>query len=192
MNTLLFVCLASLVGYSAAYPNHAECRVFYTIPLDCAAVKSKLSNTAMDWDDKEECPGRCEKVTKRGGPPLTEVTYEGTRNPCRSCPCGQKCLYQVDPVEAEANTLTGYHLTPVFKYRDNFTFAFTDGDDGVSCNVEGFSTSTVSYAYFDYGTNYCNLRNLMDGAGISGLDGFSEDTNQDICMQLDKINCAKY
>merc|ERR1712131_64687 len=158
MNTILFVCLTSLVGYSAAYPNHAECRVFYTIPLGCAAVKSGLSNAANDWH------------------------LEG------------ECLYQVDQSagSSEGNTLTGYHLTPVFKYQDNFTFAFTNGDNGVSCNVEGFSSSTVSYAYFDYGTNYCNLRNLMDGAGISGLEGFAEDTNTDICMQFDEINCKKY
>ena len=36
----------------------------------------------------------------------------------------------------------------------------------------------LSYAYFDFGTNYCNLRNLMDGAGLSRIAGYGERTSK--------------
>ena len=59
--------------------------------------------------------------------------------------------------------------------------------------LQGFSTSETWYAYLDYGTNYCNLRNLADGAGItSATYGFSEQTSNSICTQYTSHNCDKY
>merc|ERR1712198_66714 len=184
-----FAVLIGLLGLSEAYPNHAECRVVNTIPLGCAEAKQKILNQMTEWNTETECPGNCEKVSKRRGPPLVAVNYEGTNNPCTACPCGQKCLYKF--AGQTENSIKGSHLTPVFKYEDAVTFDFADNSDG-SCRVEGFSTALLSYAYFDFGTNYCNLRNLLDGAGLTGLPGFAEQTSEDVCMQLDRINCAKY
>ena len=36
----------------------------------------------------------------------------------------------------------------------------------------------------DYGTNYCNLFNLMDGSGLVNDPAFTEDTNNFICTQV--------
>ena len=36
----------------------------------------------------------------------------------------------------------------------------------------------------DYGTNYCNLFNLMDGSGLVNDPDFTEDTNNFICTQV--------
>ena len=51
-------------------------------------------------------------------------------------------------------------------------------------------------AYYDYTTNYCNMRNLMVGAGLAGLQGYREESSVDLCMQFDRIeefgNCNKY
>ena len=51
-------------------------------------------------------------------------------------------------------------------------------------------------AYYDYTTNYCNMRNLMVGAGFTELAGYLEQSSVDLCMQYDKIqdfgNCNKY
>merc|ERR1711997_46451 len=63
---------------------------------------------------------------------------------------------------------------------------------GQNCLYTAFSSSDVSYAYLDYGTNYCNLRNLLDGAGISSTNGFLEKTSTDVCTQYDQLNCARF
>ena len=36
---------------------------------------------------------------------------------------------------------------------------------------QAFSTSSIWYAILDFGTNYCNLRNLLDGTGLSNSIG---------------------
>ena len=36
---------------------------------------------------------------------------------------------------------------------------------------QAFSTSGTWYAILDSGTNYCNLRNLLDGTGMSNALG---------------------
>ena len=71
------------------------------------------------------------------------------------------------------------------------SFKFTQESD-TECNIEGFSTASLSYAWHDFGTNYCNLRNLMDGSGISEQNGYTEETSVDVCMQLDTADCTKY
>jgi len=181
--------LAGLAGSTVAYPDHAECRVLYKVPLGCSEAKQRILNQMAEWDKESECRGNCEKVSRRRGPPIVPVNYEGTSDECTACPCGQKCLYNIE--EQTNNLIKGSHFTPVLKYEDAVSFQFTDKDDN-SCEIDGFSTALLSFAYYDFGTNYCNLRNLMDGSGISVLPGFEETTNVDVCMQLDRINCAKY
>ena len=83
------------------------------------------------------------------------------------------------------------HLTPVHRYVDSVQFSFKEQDQN-SCKIEGFSESDLWYAYLDKGTNYCNLRNLIDGTGLSRTNGFQEDTNVGVCTQYDRINCARY
>merc|ERR1719167_1941354 len=95
----------------------------------------------------------------------------GTSENCPNLPCGQKCRY-------------------VFEGKDAVSFDFSE--NGTSCKIVGFSKSTVSYAVLDFGTNYCNLRNLLDGANLSQGNGFTEDTNTSICTQYDQINCERF
>merc|ERR1712080_198979 len=83
-------------------------------------------------------------------------------NSCPDLPCGQKCLYEY--TGTSGNVISGTHTTPVHKYVDDLTFTMTES--GQSCSVEGFSTSQTWYAVLDFGTNYCNMRNLADGAGF--------------------------
>ena len=51
-------------------------------------------------------------------------------------------------------------------------------------------------AWYDYTTNYCNMRNLMVGAGLVELEGYKEESSTDLCMQYDRImefgNCNKF
>ena len=58
---------------------------------------------------------------------------------------------------------------------------------------QGFSTSETWYAVLDYGTNYCNLHNLVDGAKIdTSTYGFKEQTSDSQCTQYTSHNCDKY
>ena len=44
----------------------------------------------------------------------------------------------------------------------------------------------------DYGTNYCNLFNLMDGSGLVNDPAYSEETNDRICTQWSTADCDIY
>ena len=57
---------------------------------------------------------------------------------------------------------------------------------------QGFSTSETWYAYLDYGTNYCNLRNLADLSKLSSTANFMEETSDKVCTQYSSRNCDKY
>ena len=60
-------------------------------------------------------------------------------------------------------------------------------------HTQGYSTSETWYAVLDYGTNYCNLHNLVDGAMIdTKMYGFKETTDDSSCTQYTSRNCAKY
>jgi hypothetical protein len=65
-------------------------------------------------------------------------------------------------------------------------------DSGNSCTVDGYSTSELWYAILDYGTNYCNLHNIVTGAGLDKVYSFSEKTSDSDCTQYSSADCDKY
>lgn len=56
--------------------------------------------------------------------------------------------------------------------------------------LQGSSRSRLWYAVLDYGTNYCNLRNLMDGAFPE--QDLADQTSVSQCTQYDERNCARF
>lgn len=98
---------------------------------------------------------------------------------------GEKCGYTLEG--ANATGLAAYHVTPVHHYRDDISMQFSDNGSG-GCVAHCYSTSTIWYAVFDDGTNYCNLHNLVLA---SGLD-YSEDVDTSDCTQYASANCNKY
>ena len=46
-----------------------------------------------------------------------------------------------------------------------------------------------SLSLLDFGTNYCNLFNLMDGSGLTKDEAYSEETDDGICTQHSSANC---
>jgi len=102
---------------------------------------------------------------------------------------GQRCLYKY--LSDTETTLEGTHETPVKHYIDDLKFTFQANGVG-SCNVQGYSTSQLWYAVLDYGTNYCNIRNLMDGAKLHESSDFSESTRDSVCTQYTSRNCDVY
>merc|ERR1711994_375631 len=148
---------------SQGYPR-AQCRITWNIPTNCNAVQTKIQNQMNLWKETPAGKEACPGTSKQ-------------------CPRKFEGIDQVGRV-------TGYHLTPAKSYKDRVSFEFTE--NGSSCKVVGFSKSTVSYAFLDFGTNYCNLRNLLDGANLSQGNGFTDQTSTRICTQYDKINCARF
>ncbi|WAQ94717.1 hypothetical protein MAR_007188 [Mya arenaria] len=84
--------------------------------------------------------------------------------------------------------IKGTHETPVKHYKDDISFKLTKA--GTGCN--GFSTSETWYAVLDYGTNYCNLENLITGAGLNATANYKETTSDDVCTQYSSHDCEKY
>lgn len=101
---------------------------------------------------------------------------------------GEKCLYSL--VSNTSDTINAKHATPVKKYIDDLTFKFSK--NGTTCNGDGFSTSETWYAVLDFGTNYCNLNNLITGAGLDKVPGYKETTDDSICTQFSTANCTVY
>ncbi|KAK3108570.1 hypothetical protein FSP39_010885 [Pinctada imbricata] len=100
----------------------------------------------------------------------------------------ERCFYTLK--SKNGDTIKGTHKTPVKEYVDDLTFTFTTS--GQSCKIHGFSTSETWYAVLDYSTNYCNLHNLAEGAGLTKMAGFTETTSDSICTQYSSRNCDKY
>merc|ERR1711928_191245 len=106
-----------------------------------------------------------------------------------NCPNGgQKCLYKF--LSETGNTLKGTHTTPIKLYVDDIMYTFTDAGD--MCNVEGYSTSQLWYAILDYGTNYCNIYNLVEGANLHKTPSYTETTSDSVCTQYTSRNCEVY
>merc|ERR1711909_152821 len=154
--------VACLVGYGVAFPLHASCKLDWVIGSSCADTKTALVTSANSMHDASGCPNGA----------------------------GEKCLYTVTGDTDVKITLT--HETPVHHYTDDITFTLADGDTAGTCKVHGYSTSETWYAVLDYSTNYCNMRNLLEGANLHTTAGFTETTNNNICTQYSSANCDKY
>lgn len=103
---------------------------------------------------------------------------------------GEKCLYKLKSVTN--TTLKATHTTPVKKYVDDLTFTFKLDLTDSGCLVLGHSTSEVFYAVLDYGTNYCNLHNLITGSKLDKAPGYNETTTDSVCTQYSSADCEKY
>ncbi|KAJ7365180.1 hypothetical protein OS493_007831 [Desmophyllum pertusum] len=108
-----------------------------------------------------------------------------------NCPDGdgEKCLYTLK--EETADKITATHTTPKKHYVDDLTFTFGKNGSEI-CNAQGYSTSETWYAVLDYGTNYCNLHNLITGSGLDKFPKFQEVTSDSVCTQYSSRNCDKY
>lgn len=168
------------------YPFHAECELTWKwTSTNCSSVKKALIDIATKWKGPDNCANG-----------------------------GEKCLYDIISIsDAEVNMT---HTTPKQKYVDDLSFKFCDDDaqcgrdsdvtqrmkraakvvfvthDEKGCTVSGFSRSEVWYAILDYGTNYCNMRNLANGAKLSSKGDFSEEVSDESCTQYSSADCNKY
>lgn len=103
---------------------------------------------------------------------------------------GEKCLYKLE--SSDVHFIKAKHTTPVKKYVDDLTFRLLPYPANTNCHVVAFSVSEAWYAILDYGTNYCNLFNLVEGSGLNQSPGYKEVTNDFICTQHSTANCTIY
>merc|ERR1711962_534274 len=168
--SIFLLCIAPVFGFFK-YPLHASCRLQWSFStLSCPQVRQQLERQMRAWEGDSNCGT--------------------TSSSCPELPCGQLCLYTL--VDSTATTITAEHRTPAKRYVDDLTFTLTDSGSGRGCQVEAFSTSRLWYALLDMGTNYCNLRNLIDGAGLSNNAGFSEVASNKKCTQYDSRDCSRF
>mmetsp|Transcript_30805 Transcript_30805/g.38599 ORF Transcript_30805/g.38599 Transcript_30805/m.38599 type:complete len:869 (+) Transcript_30805:85-2691(+) len=97
---------------------------------------------------------------------------------------GEKCGYSI--ISSSDGFLELDHETPSKHYVDSITFKFT-AVDGM-CEVEGKSSSDTWYAVLDNGTNYCNMRNLVDSTSLL----VKEQTSDAVCTQYSSADCETY
>ena len=166
----VFIVLLIAANVFMPYPWHASCVIKWKIPLDCDTVKNKIVNQIKEWETTE-CPGVSEE--------------------CPKLPCGQKCLYNFTSYQEEDKIITATHETPKHRYIDDLTFKLSEVSS-VKCDVKATSRSRTWYAVLDFSTNYCNLRNLIEGAGLSEMESFEEMTKDSVCTQYSSRDCQRY
>merc|ERR1712107_563558 len=150
------------------YPYHASFSIEWNFSSTCNQVSDLLEAQMKAWEGDALCPN--------------------VSDTCPKMPCGQKCLYKV--VSSSEGTLVGEHQTPVARYVDDLTFSMESTATG--CDVKGHSTSRTWYAVLDLGTNSCNLRNLVDGSGLSAEKDFTESTRNSVCTQYESRDCSRF
>ena len=160
---------------ASSYPLHASCQLEWDFAAtSCDIVLGKLVQQIQKWNGPNNC--------QQGG---------------------EKCLY--DLVSSAPNTITATHTTPKKNYVDSLTMTFSSKQsynfdseiitfekDPSGCSVMAHSRSNTWYAILDYGTNYCNLHNLVVGAGLANVTGFSESTTDSECTEYSSADCDKY
>ncbi|KAI8789733.1 hypothetical protein BgiMline_001534 [Biomphalaria glabrata] len=132
----------------------------------------------VDWNFELSCEATSQKI-------INQIdAWKGD-----NCGTGEKCRYTF--ISFENSVLKATHTTPVKNYVDDLTFLFKPKSaDG--CLVNGNSRSETWYAVLDYGTNYCNLHNLITGSGLNETAGYREETENGRCTQYSSANCEKY
>ncbi|XP_012220942.1 uncharacterized protein [Linepithema humile] len=97
------------------------------------------------------------------------------------------CLYTLK-VPAEENVIQATHRMSNLKSLEKIKIVFEERNN--TCFATGDSVSSGWFTVFDYGANYCNLRNLVVGAGLDRHMKFLELTSDAVCTQFDMAVCG--
>ncbi|XP_053989214.1 uncharacterized protein LOC128881863 [Hylaeus volcanicus] len=141
------------------YPLHASCIIKWNFGEPCTEIMQKLRWQILDWSS------------------------------CVNCgPHGSRCLYSLKELRPdENNVIRASHLAPNMKTVETIQIAFKEVNK--TCMATGESVSNEWFRIFDYGTNYCNLRNLVTSIGFNGSPRFLELTSNAVCTQYNMAVC---
>ncbi|XP_067650142.1 uncharacterized protein [Haliotis asinina] len=159
---------------------------FAVVTLVCLVVAAESfildggpahASCKVDWTFSMKCSDINAAILKQ------IEAWKGTSG----CPTsGEKCLYKL--ISSSATQIKATRTTRVDHYVDDLTFTLKQ--EASTCKVHGYSRSETWYAVLDFGTNYCNLFNLLDGAGLVKTAGYSETTSDRICTQYSSRDCS--
>ncbi|KAG7283528.1 hypothetical protein CRUP_012588 [Coryphaenoides rupestris] len=74
---------------------------------------------------------------------------------------------------------------------EDITFTMRATVDIMGCHIGGSSKSQFWMSRLDNGTNYCNLNRVLQGSGMTTAPGFTEYTNEWLCLGLGLASSCK-
>merc|ERR1711881_2802 len=168
---LVFSLNSSHAWRAGVRKKNAECFVQFHVRKGCGEVQDLIADKVREWNEDlcaEDPDHHC-------------WYHDLVENPFRPNMLQFQHTTNLRPVERPDD-----HIV------DNVGMAFAPwrelGESGwetVGCRITGLSQAPQNFT-FDYGTNYCNLWNLVEGIGLTnveenGEDYFSETTNMMLC-----------
>ncbi|KAM7400432.1 hypothetical protein PAMA_004900 [Pampus argenteus] len=94
--------------------------------------------------------------------------------------------YKLGPVTPDV--IQANHTSAVGQ-TESVNFTMISMAMGQGCHLDGLSVSAFWYSLLDNGTNYCNLRNVIQGSGLTKAPGFVEFTNEWLCLGIGLSSC---
>jgi len=148
--------------------NNAQCFVQFFVREGCKTVKDLIEAKVEEWNFEDLCAE---------DPDHRCWYHELVPSPYRPNMIQFKHSTQLRPIERPEQIIV-----------DNVGMSFApwkEFGETVGCLISGLSQAPPKFK-FDYGTNYCNLWNLVEGVGlanatINGEDYLREETSAIMC-----------
>ncbi|XP_020285364.1 uncharacterized protein LOC109855480 isoform X2 [Pseudomyrmex gracilis] len=96
------------------------------------------------------------------------------------------CLYTLN-ISPEENVIRATHRMSSSKSHERIKISFEGTNK--TCVATAESISNAWFILFDHGANYCNLHNLVVGAGLNTHTNFLELTSDAVCTQFNMAIC---
>jgi hypothetical protein len=157
---IAFSCIGSLQAQRIAGKTRSECLVFWTFDnKNCGEVKELLEVQIQIWNET--------------------ICIHDT---------DATCWYPSLLESGRGDMIETTHMTVIpskgLRIKDDVWVHFMGSPDAMPCRVRGLSRAPKGWKR-DSGTNYCNLYNLVVGAGLTEAEvGFREYTHHGLCSSL--------
>ncbi|XP_046883016.1 uncharacterized protein wu:fc46h12 isoform X3 [Hypomesus transpacificus] len=119
---------------------------------------------------------------------VNQIKAWRTRASCESG--GENCLYEL--LSSSPILIKAKHTSPTTNDVDDLRFSLYSMEESSVCRVTGEAVSESWVDLMDNGTSYCSLHNLVEGSGLSQVEGYKEYTNEWICLEYTTTNCSIY
>ncbi|XP_012536387.1 uncharacterized protein LOC105836711 [Monomorium pharaonis] len=160
-------CAYGLAGILGVLLCFAIGGMLFPYPLHASCI--------VKWKFDDSCAYVMQKFQR-------QITNWSSWNACRS----GTCLYTLN-VPVENNVIRATHRTLNLNSLERIEIVFQDVNN--TCLAKADSVSSEWFMIFDYGANYCNLHNLIVGAGLDRHAKFLELTSDAVCTQFNMAVC---
>ncbi|XP_018402428.1 PREDICTED: uncharacterized protein LOC108779505 [Cyphomyrmex costatus] len=171
------------IGKSAERSKNVETKrlIGMLVVLLCIMIGGTLfpyplhASCIVKWRFDDPCSHVMQKFRR-------QITNWSSWNTCRQR--DDTCQYTLK-LPVENNIIRATHRTS--KSLERIEIVFEEMNN--TCFAKAASVSSGWFTIFDYGTNYCNLHNLIVGAGLDRHAKFQELTNDAVCTQFNMAVC---